>query len=73
MPNYDSVLCCMVIKLASSPWALHDGDESEMWSIIDASVSQENTSSLPINALTDTASFITGQNLLDLLSQRSAG
>ena len=38
-------------------WALHDGDESEMWSIVDSSVSQENTSSLPINALTDTASI----------------
>jgi hypothetical protein len=38
-------------------WALHDGDETEMWEVVDASVSQEKGSSLPINALTDTASI----------------
>jgi hypothetical protein len=36
---------------------LHDGDETEMWEVIDSSVSQEKGSSLPINALTDTASI----------------
>ena len=38
-------------------WALQDGDESAMWYIVDDAVSQVNTSSLPINALTDTASI----------------
>ena len=43
-------------------WALHSGDETVMWKIIDDAVSQVNTSSLPINALTDTASVITEQS-----------
>ena len=43
-------------------WALQDGDESAMWNIVDDAVSQVNTSSLPINALTDTASIFTEQS-----------
>ena len=58
MPNYDRrSFLHGHLSWHQALWALHDGDESEMWSIIDASVSQENTSSLPINALTDTASI----------------
>jgi hypothetical protein len=38
-------------------WALHEGDDNAMWDIVDAAVSQEKGSSLPINALTDTASI----------------
>ena len=58
MPNYDKrSLLHGHLSWHQALWALHDGDESEMWSIVDTSVSQENTSSLPINALTDTASI----------------
>ena len=47
----------MVISVGiKALWALHDGDEDTMWQIIDGSVS-EISSSLPINALTDTASI----------------
>lgn len=39
-------------------WALHDGDEVQMWDAIDAGVWPKNSSSLPINALTDSASIL---------------
>ena len=58
MPNYDKrSLLHGHLSWHQALWALNDGDESEMWSIVDAAVSPENTSSLPINALTDTASI----------------
>ena len=58
MPKYDrrSILHGH-LSWHQALWALHDGDETTMWEIVDAAVSQKNTSSLPINALTDTASI----------------
>ena len=58
MPNYDrrSILHGH-LSWHQALWALHDGDEDTMWQIVDCSVSQEISSSLPINALTDTASI----------------
>ena len=38
-------------------WALQDGDEIKMWATIDSSVSPEKGTSLPLNALTDTAAI----------------
>ena len=38
-------------------WALQDGDEAKMWATIDSSVSPEKGTSLPLNALTDTAAI----------------
>jgi len=38
-------------------WAIQDGDEAKMWETIDASVSPEKGTSLPLNALTDTAAI----------------
>ncbi|MDA7592264.1 tetratricopeptide repeat protein [Rhodobacteraceae bacterium] len=38
-------------------WALQDGDEAKMWETIDNAVSPENGTSLPLNALTDTAAI----------------
>jgi tetratricopeptide (TPR) repeat protein len=58
MPNYDRrSLLHGHLSWHQALWALHDGDEKEMWEVVDASVSQEKGSSLPINALTDTASI----------------
>ena len=57
MPNYDKRSIAWSLSWHQALWALHDNDESEMWSIIDSSISQENTSSLPINTLTDIASI----------------
>ena len=58
MPNYDKRSTLHGhLSWHQALWALHDHDESEMWSIVDSSISQENTSSLPINTLTDTASI----------------
>ena len=58
MPNYDRrSLLHGHLSWHQALWALHDGEESTMWEIVDAAVSQKNTSSLPINALTDTASI----------------
>ncbi|MDA9673646.1 tetratricopeptide repeat protein [Paracoccaceae bacterium] len=58
IPNYDRrSLLHGHLSWHQALWALHDGDETEMWEVVDASVSQEKGSSLPINALTDTASF----------------
>ena len=58
MPNYDRrSLLHGHLSWHQALWALHDGDETTMWDIVDASVSQEKGSSLPINALTDTASI----------------
>ena len=58
IPNYDSrSLLHGHLSWHQALWALHDGDETEMWEVIDSSVSQEKGSSLPINALTDTASI----------------
>ena len=58
MPNYDRrSLLHGHLSWHQALWALYDGDETEMWEVVDASVSQEKGSSLPINALTDTASF----------------
>ena len=58
MPNYDQrSLLHGHLSWHQALWALHDGDESEMWEIVDASVSNEKGSSLPINALTDTVSI----------------
>ena len=58
MPNYDRrSLLHGHLSWHQALWALHDGDETTMWGIVDASVSQEKGSSLPINALTDTASI----------------
>ena len=58
MPNYDrrSILHGH-LSWHEALWALQDGDEVKMWEIIDTSVSQENGTSLPLNALTDTASI----------------
>ncbi len=39
-------------------WALHDGDEAAMWDAVDAGVWPGSSSSLPINALTDSASIL---------------
>ena len=58
MPNYDRrSLLHGHLSWHQALWALQDGDESAMWNIVDDAVSQVNTSSLPINALTDTASI----------------
>ena len=58
MPNYDHrSLLHGHLSWHQALWALHDGDENSMWDIVDNSVSQEKGSSLPINALTDTASI----------------
>ena len=58
MPNYDRrSLLHGHLSWHQALWALHDGDEDTMWQIVDNSVSQEISSSLPINALTDTASI----------------
>ena len=58
MPNYDRrSLLHGHLSWHQALWALQDGDESVMWNIVDDAVSQVNTSSLPINALTDTASI----------------
>ena len=58
MPNYDRrSLLHGHLSWHQALWALHDGDETSMWDIVDSSVSQEKGSSLPINALTDTASI----------------
>ncbi len=58
MPNYDRrSLLYGHLSWHQALWALHDGDESEMWKIVDSAVSHVNASSLPINALTDTASI----------------
>lgn len=58
MPNYDrrSILHGH-LSWHEALWALQDGDEGKMWEIIDTSVSPENGTSLPLNALTDTASI----------------
>ena len=58
MPNYDRrSLLHGHLSWHQALWALQDGDESIMWKIIDDAVSQVNAISLPINALTDTASI----------------
>ena len=58
MPNYDRrSLLHGHLSWHQALWALQDGDESAMWNIVNDAVSQVNTSSLPINALTDTASI----------------
>ena len=58
MPNYDRrSLLHGHLSWHQALWALQDGDESVMWRIVDDAVSQVNTTSLPINALTDTASI----------------
>ena len=58
MPNYDRrSLLHGHLSWHQALWALNDGDETSMWDIVDTSVSQEKGSSLPINALTDTASI----------------
>ena len=58
MPNYDRrSLLHGHLSWHQALWALHDDDENAMWEIVDASVSNEKGSSLPINALTDTASI----------------
>jgi len=58
MPSYDRrSLLHGHLSWHQALWALHDGDETSMWAFVDSSVSQEKGSSLPINALTDTASI----------------
>ena len=58
MPNYDRrSLLHGHLSWHQALWALHDGDENSMWDFVDSSVSIENGSSLPINALSDTASI----------------
>ena len=58
MPNYDRrSLLHGHLSWHQALWALHDGDESVMWKTVDDAVSQVNAGSLPINALTDTASI----------------
>ena len=58
MPNYDRrSLLHGHLSWHQALWALQDGDERVMWNIVDDAVSQVNSSSLPINALTDTASI----------------
>ena len=58
MPNYDRrSLLHGHLSWHQALWALHDGDETSMWEIVDSFVSQEKGNSLPINALTDTASI----------------
>ncbi len=58
MPNYDRrSLLHGHLSWHQALWALQDGDERVMWKIVDGAVSQVNTSSLPLNALTDTASI----------------
>ena len=58
MPNYDRrSLLHGHLSWHQALWALHEGDDNAMWDIVDAAVSQEKGSSLPINALTDTASI----------------
>ena len=58
MPSYDRrSLLHGHLSWHQALWALQDGDESIMWKIVDDAVSQVNAISLPINALTDTASI----------------
>ena len=58
MPNYDRrSLLHGHLSWHQALWALHEDDDNSMWDIVDAAVSQEKGSSLPINALTDTASI----------------
>ena len=58
MPNYDRrALLYGHLSWHQALWALHDGDETSMWELVDSSVSQEKGSSLPINVLTDTVSI----------------
>ena len=58
MPGYDRrSLLHGHLSWHQALWALYDGDETSMWEFVDSSVSQEKGSSLPINALTDTASI----------------
>ena len=58
MPSYDRrSLLYGHLSWHQALWALQDGDEDTMWNIVDASVTNEKGSSLPINALTDTASI----------------
>lgn len=58
MPSYDHrSLLYGHLSWHQALWALQDGDEDTMWNIVDASVTNEKGSSLPINALTDTASI----------------
>ena len=58
MPNYDRrSLLHGHLSWHQALWALHEGDDNAMWDIVDAAVSHERGSSLPINALTDTASI----------------
>jgi hypothetical protein len=58
MPNYDRrSLLYGHLSWHQALWALHVGDANAMWKIVDASVSHQNSSSLPINAITDTASI----------------
>ena len=65
MPSYDRrSLLHGHLSWHQALWALHDGDESAMWETIDASVSYEKGSSLPINVLTDTASIFYRAKLL---------
>ena len=39
-------------------WALHDGDEVEMWKAIDTGIGPDGSKGLPINVLTDTAAIL---------------
>lgn len=39
-------------------WALHDGDEAEMWALVDRSIGPGAAKGLPINVLTDTAALL---------------
>ncbi|SDE32542.1 tetratricopeptide repeat protein [Ruegeria marina] len=39
-------------------WALHDGDEAEMWALVDRSIGPGAAKGLPINVLTDTAAIL---------------
>lgn len=42
----------------SALWALHDGDEAEMWHALDVGVAPGAAKGLPINVLTDTAAIL---------------
>ncbi|MEP6066376.1 MAG: tetratricopeptide repeat protein [Paracoccaceae bacterium] len=47
-------------------WALHDGDEAEMWKAIDTGIGPGGSKGLPINVLTDTAAILYRAELADV-------
>ncbi len=58
MPKYDRrSLLYGHLSWHQALWALHEGEETVMWGIVDSSILPGKGSSVPINTLTDTASI----------------